>query len=260
MSSTSLIVSLHDVSPFHVHSVQRQMNELVRLGVKRMSLLVIPCHRDTGSLDHHPALAGWLRRWQEEGHEIVLHGWRHALPKEPPETSGRRRLRQWFYEELYTAREAEFFALNRASALRLVEQGLSAFSAHGLRAQGFVAPAWLLNPQVEEALRDAGLLYTTTRTEIVHLPSRTRFPATSCVWSTRAAWRRNASLLWNALLARRLASREPMRVGIHPTDLDFPEVWTQIRRIVAAALEHRRPATYLEWIEELNLGNARDSR
>ncbi|NUN93178.1 MAG: DUF2334 domain-containing protein [Verrucomicrobiae bacterium] len=248
MTLASLIVSIHDISPFHFHPVQRQVNEMARLGVKRMSLLVIPRHRDTGSLDQHPALVGWLRRWQEEGHEIVLHGWRHALPEGQMKSPIQGRLRRWFYEELYTAREAEFFALDRASALRLVEQGLSAFSVHGLHAQGFVAPAWLLNSQVEEALRDAGLLYTTTRTEIVHLPSRARFPATSCVWSTRAAWRRGASLLWNARLARRLAAREPMRVGIHPTDLDSPKVWRQVRRIVSIALEHRRPTTYLEWI------------
>ncbi|MCC7518258.1 MAG: polysaccharide deacetylase family protein [Verrucomicrobiae bacterium] len=248
MPPRSLIVSIHDISPFHLHAVQRQVNEMTRLGAARLSLLVIPCHRDVGRLDQHPALVGWLRRWQDEGHEIVLHGWCHALPKEPAKRPFQGGLRRWFYEELYTAREAEFFALDRETAFPLVQQGLSDLATHGLRAKGFVAPAWLLNPQVEEALRAAELLYTTTRTEIVHLPSGTRIPAPSCVWSTRTPWRRGASLAWNALLARRLRKAEPMRIGIHPTDLNSPAVWKQILRTVAAALESRRPEPYGNWV------------
>lgn len=248
MVPESLIVSIHDVSPFNLHPVQRQVNEMVRLGVKRLSLLVIPRHRETGQLDRHPALVGWLRQWQDEGHEIVLHGWRHSLPEGEAKLAHQGRFRTWFYEEIYTAREAEFFALDRESAFHLVNQGLSSLATHGLQARGFVAPAWLLNPQVEEALRDAGLLYTTTRTEIVHLPSGTRLPSTSCVWSTRAMWRRGASLAWNDLLARRLRKAEPMRVGLHPSDLDSPAVWKQVRRVVGTALEARQATTYSEWV------------
>ena len=248
MAQDSLIVSIHDVSPFNLHPVRRQVNEMVRLGVKRLSLLVIPRHRDKAPLDQHPSLVGWLRQWQEEGHEIVLHGWRHELPKGEAKLARQGRLRTWFYEEIYTAREAEFFALDRESAFHLANQGIAALAAHGLVARGFVAPAWLLNPQVEEALRGAGFLYTTTRTEIVHLPSGTRVPTTSCVWSTRAMWRRGASLAWNALLARRLRKMEPMRVGLHPTDLDSPKVWKQVRNIVAVSLESRQPTTYGEWV------------
>jgi predicted deacetylase len=250
MSAASLIVSIHDVSPYTLHPAQRLLNEMVRLGVKRLSLLVIPRHRETGRLDQHPSLVGWLRRWQDEGHEIVLHGLTHELPPEAERLAPPGKARSWFFQEIYTAREAEFLSLDRESAWHRVRDGLQSLGAHGLQARGFVAPAWLLNPQVEDALRGAGLLYTTTRTEILHLPSGIRVPTTSCVWSTRAMWRRGSSLLWNALLARRLRGVEPMRVGLHPSDLDSPATWRQVRRIVAAALEDREPATYGQWVAE----------
>jgi hypothetical protein len=41
---------------------------------------------------------------------------------------------------------------------------------------------------------------------------------------------------------------EPMRVGLHPTDLDSPKVWKQVRQIVAVSLESRQPTTYGEWV------------
>lgn len=248
MPGASLIVSIHDVSPFTLHPVQRQVNEMVRLGVKRLSLLVIPRHRETGRLDQHPSFVGWLRRWQEEGHEIVLHGLTHQLPPETERRVPPGRVRSWFFQEIYTAGEAEFLALDHETAFHRIQDGISSLGIHGLTARGFVAPAWLLNPQVQEAARGAGLLYTTTLTQIVHLPSGTRVPSASCVWSTRTMWRRGASLVWNAWLARRLRGRDPMRIGIHPTDLDSPATWRQVTRLVAAALKTRQPVTYGEWV------------
>jgi len=136
-----------------------------------------------------------------------------------------------------------------------IGKGLAAFRQLGLDASGFIAPAWLLNPDVERAARNHGLLYTNTISELTHLPSGRRHPARSCVWSTRAAWRRASSLAWNALLFQRVKSADPLRISLHPQDLEYPAIWRQITRLIQTACKKRSPTTYANWIRSHTTGS-----
>lgn len=239
----ALVVSLHDVSPLTRERCERIVAELISLGVARLSLLVIPNHHERGHVASDAALCEWLRARAAEGHEIVTHGYFHRRPRRTNES-----LVQKMTTRFYTADEGEFFDLDRASAATLVRRGNSELCELGLDPRGFVAPAWLLSREAEEALCEVGCEYTTRLREVADLRSGARHESQSLCWSVRAAWRRGASLVWNAALFRRLEGAPLMRLAVHPVDIDHPAIWRQIRSLTAAALRTRESVTYLDWI------------
>lgn len=241
----ALVVSLHDVSPLTRTRCERIVEELVALGVTRTSLLVIPNHHDRGHVRADVVLCNWLRARAAEGHEIVTHGYFHLRPQRRHES-----LVQKFTTRIYTANEGEFFDLDRAQAATLVRRGNAELRELGLDPRGFIAPAWLLSSEAEDALCDLGCEYTTRLRNVTDLRTREEHPSQSLCWSVRAAWRRSASIVWNAAFYRRLRETPLLRISIHPPDIDHPAIWRQIRRLITDALRTRASMTYLDWITQ----------
>jgi predicted deacetylase len=239
----ALVVSLHDVSPRTHTASARILAEVAELGVRQASLLVIPDHHRLGNFADDPAFSRWLVEKSGDGHEIVTHGYYHQRARLARETAV-----QKLTTRIYTDDEGEFYDVDRAAARALVERGNSELRAAGLDPHGFIAPAWLLGREAREALRELGVEYTTTLGSVIDLREGRTVPSQSLVWSVRSAWRRAASLAWNATLFRRLRSNPLLRISIHPVDLAHAAVWRQIRTLIARALADRAAMTYHEWI------------
>jgi len=238
---STLVVSLHDVSPLTFARCRRIVAELEGLGVNRISLLVIPDHHGRGHVGSDAALCAWLRECAAKGHEIVTHGYFHQRPRREHESVVQRLITR-----TYTAGEGEFFDLSRERAAELAGRGRADLRELGLDSRGFIAPAWLLGAEAEKALRDLGYAYTTRLRTVHDLQNGTVQTSQSLCWSVRAAWRRQMSLAWNAGLYHRLLATPLVRVAVHPPDIDHPKIWRQIRSVVSASLQTRTPRTYLE--------------
>lgn len=247
MNSRALVVSIHDVSPLTFEPVAAMLEELDRLGVKTCSLLVIPDHHHRGHFLDSPTFCEWLRTQARAGHEIVMHGYYHQRERKASEAPLAKLITRY-----YTADEGEFYDISAAEALRLVTRARDDFRKLGLDPSGFVAPAWLLSDPAETALRELNLLYTTRIGGVLDLQRSRTFHSQSMVYSVRNAWRRQASLVWNALLFHRLRSNPLLRVGIHPPDLAHPAIWRQIRKSISRALEDRTSMTYERWLSQVS--------
>ena len=239
----SLVVSLHDVSPLTRTECADLLAHLRGLGVAHTSLLVVPNHHHRAPMLDDASFGEWLRALAAAGHEIVIHGYHHARDRRAGES-----VRDKFTTRLYTADEGEFYDLDRAAAARLVTQAREEFQQLGLAPAGFIAPAWLLGREAEEALRELSCAYTTRLSSVLDLRSGRVFPSQSLVWSVRSAWRRQVSLAWNSLLFRRLAANPLLRISIHPVDLAHAKIWQQIRELLTRALADREALTYLAWL------------
>lgn len=237
----SLIVSIHDVSPLTRVRVEDMLVALKEVGVERTSLLVIPDHHHKAAMAEDPDFCAWLREKQVQGHEIVLHGYYHRRPQ------GGANWWQKLITEHYTAGEGEFFDLTENQAKARLEKAKVEFAEAGFHPIGFIAPAWLLGADAEEAVRKAGFLYTTRLQNFKDLRSGREDAGQSLVWSVRAAWRRTVSLWWNAHLAGRLKNNPLFRVGLHPPDWDHPAISRQILELIAGARKEREVATYADW-------------
>ncbi|MEA3209848.1 MAG: uncharacterized protein QOE70_2905 [Chthoniobacter sp.] len=239
----ALVISLHDVSPRTRPACARILGELVDLGARRVSLLVIPDHHRRGPFLADGEFCAWLVAKAGEGHEIVTHGYYHQRARRAGETA-----LQKLTTRVYTADEGEFYDLDRETARELVARGNAELTGAGLEPHGFVAPAWLLSAEAEAALGELGMDYTTRLGTVSDLQTRRVWKSQSLVWSVRSGWRRAVSVAWNAALYRALCGNPLLRISIHPVDVAHPRVWRQIRKLVARALVDREPLTYHAWV------------
>ena len=237
--SRSLVVSIHDVSPLTREATERILSELGELGVRKVSLLVIPDHHHKGHFLDDPGFCAWLRERAAAGDEVVMHGYYHRRDQRAGET-----FKQKLTTRYYTAGEGEFYDMSGADALRVISQARQDFRKIGIDPKGFVAPAWLVSEGTDRALRRLGVGYTTRIGGMFDYTRDIQHDSQSLVWSTRSAVRRMMSRLWNAQLFRRLQPCPLLRIGIHPPDVQHRAVWRQIKTLTARALESRTATTY----------------
>ncbi len=240
-----VVVSIHDVAPSTRASSEQIVAELGRRGIDVCALLVVPDYHQTGASMADRDFVRWLRDLEAAGHEVVIHGYFHSRPRRAGES-----LRERLVTRYYTNDEGEFYDLSYEEAFRRVSRARDEFTGAGLRPRGFIAPAWLLGPEAERAIADAEMEYTTRLTNVRDLRSREDFAARSLVYSVRSSWRRNVSLAWNGTLARLMTTAPLMRLAIHPPDLLYPEVWSQILSLAGTLAATRTPTTYRDWIAE----------
>jgi predicted deacetylase len=240
----ALVVSIHDVSPLTCKLIVAMVDDLTAAGVDQAALLAIPNHHSKAPIREDPEFCDWLRR-SAQRHEVVLHGYFHSRP---PSASG-----WWntFITEYYTAREGEFHDLSESEATLRLTRGKREFAELGLEPRGFIAPAWLLGPEAERAVRSVGFEYTTTLRTFKDLGTGRQTLSQSLVWSVRNAWRRIVSLCWNRLLARSLRRAPLLRIGLHPVDWQHGAVRRQALHLVCSALAAREAITYEGWLSRL---------
>jgi uncharacterized protein len=240
----SLAVSVHDVSPLTRDAVEVMLGDLAAAGIGVTSLLVVPDHHHRADIDKDPEFLAWLREKQAAGHEIVLHGFYHRREARAGDGVGRKLI-----TEHYTAGEGEFFDLGYEEARARLEAGREMLTGAGLDVAGFVAPAWLLGDEAEQAARNLGFAYTTRLGGVLDLRSGEWTASQSLVWSVRNAWRRNVSLAWNAWLAARLRRNPLVRLGLHPPDWSHQRVREQALRLAREAATDRKVIHYRDWVE-----------
>ena len=61
MTAPALVVSIHDVSPVTREPVTFMIAALARIGVRRVSLLVVPDHHHHGNITADPDFGTWMR-------------------------------------------------------------------------------------------------------------------------------------------------------------------------------------------------------
>lgn len=222
-------MSIHDVAPRTLVAC-RQISAAIEAIAPALplTLLVVPCYH--GDRDIPREYVNWIEQRLARGDELALHGYTHRDDAPMP--------RSWagnVRRAAYTDREGEFSALTRDEAIERIERGRTWFAERGWPLHGFVAPAWLLSDGTWEALRAFDFSYTTTLARFHVLRPRVVLRAPSVVYSTRSAWRRNASLVWNAALTRASAGARLVRVGFHPADAQHADVMAhalaRIRRL-----------------------------
>jgi predicted deacetylase len=238
-----LAVSVHDVSPLTREISDRMLHDLAGAGIGVTSLLVVPDHHHRADIDKDPGFLAWLREKQAAGHEIVLHGFYHRRVPREDDGAGKR-----LVTERYTAGEGEFYDLGYEEARERMEDGREMLTGAGLDVVGFIAPAWLLGEEAEQAARNLGFAYTTRLGGVLDLRSGGWTRSQSLVYSPRSAWRRNVSLAWNAFLAARLRANPLARLGLHPPDWRHERIRTQALRLAREAAVERKVIRYRDWV------------
>jgi predicted deacetylase len=229
VSSTRLVVSIHDVAPATADQTARWCADADSLGIP-VSLLVIPGPWHGTPLAEEPGYADVLRDRIGRGDELVLHGWEHRAGPEGT------RLRRTVGRAVARG-AAEFAALDEAQAAQRLSAGRSVLEKVGLATEGFTPPGWLASPAANRALRAAGFRYTTSHFGVHDL--RTGRLRRGFALSHRpgggVSERLGAELVtrW----ARHNAHRGGLvRIALHPDDLGRPGLRDATLRAIEAVL------------------------
>jgi len=241
----SLAVVLHDVAPATQAACRRMLAAVRDVAEVPVTLLAVPRYHCEPS---PRAFIDWLDDRYVRGDEVALHGYTHQDDGIP------RNLVDHLKRRHYTRGEGEFADLSMNEAMRRITAGVHWFSRQGFVLRGFVAPAWLMSRGTWEALRWADLLYTCTLRRFVLLPERREFISQSIVYSTSSAWRRCASLAWNATVAATLRHNPLLRLELHPHDADHVAIRRSWQRLLERHLAERTPRTLAGVAAKLRAG------
>lgn len=203
------LISIHDVAPHTLDNVEAIIRLMPPACRRHLVLLVIPGY------PWSTCQIARLRMWQSGGHTLAGHGWRHKAEK----ING---LYHRIHARVLSRRAAEHLALSRAELRDLLQRNYQWFIEHDLRAPDlYVPPAWAM-----------GAL---TRQDLAASPFRF-FEVTSGLYDTRTGqsrrlplagfeadtpWRRSSLRVWNAINVSRASAQRPVRLGLHPHDLEL---------------------------------------
>lgn len=231
-----LCVSIHDVAPPTWEGCARLLRAVREVADIPLTWLVVP--RYHGSSEKSADMEEALGELIVQGHELALHGYTHV--DTAPMADG---LRSRFLRSVYTTREGEFAALTQEEARERIRLGLTWFAERGWPVSGFVPPAWLLGDEAWQAVRESGLLYTTTFSRFHLLRQGSSVLSPSLVYAAR----NRAGRFWSPLAAGAgalLLARAPVvRLSLHPPDARHPRLLLHAQRLIERLLVHRIAVT-----------------
>jgi predicted deacetylase len=229
--SKKILVSLHDVTPFHLPRLQKAEQMLIQWGVPKISYLFIPdYHRKNHQLDK--VILSTFKQWTGENRAFalqwLLHGYYHL------ETSN-------------GSHEREFLTLSPPEIQTRVREGKAAFNdVFHCSPDVFVAPAWLFNQHLFPILKEYQFRITEDHSFIYLLDKDKKILAPVITWATRTRLRKLISQIGCPILNRWWSGKNLLRIALHPFDFDHPATINSIEKVIKDALNRREPILYNE--------------
>ena len=226
-----ILVSLHDVAPYHLPRLQKAEQILTQWGVPKISYLFIPdYHRKNQQLDK--VILSTFKQWTGEKRAFavqwLLHGYYHL------ETSN-------------GSHEGEFLTLSATEIQARIREGKTAYTGFFNCSPGvFVAPAWLFNKHLLPILKDHRFRITEDHSFIYLLQEDKKISVPVITWATRTPLRRFTSQIGCPILNRLWSGKDLIRIALHPFDFDFPATVKSIEKVIKDALNKREAILYKE--------------
>ena len=248
-----ILISLHDVTPYHLPRLQKAEQILTQWGVPKISYLFIPdYHRKNQHLDK--VVLSTFKQWTAKNRAFavqwLLHGYYH-LENSKHTHESRSKLSVPIGKRLkgkyLTANEGEFLTLSPPEIRTRVQEGASIFNGFfHCSPDVFVAPAWLFNEHLFPILKDHQFRITEDHSFIYLLQENKKIPAPVITWATRTRPRKLVSQIGCPILNRWWSGKNLVRIALHPFDFDHPATINSIEKVIKTALNKREPILYKE--------------
>lgn len=208
------IVSIHDVMPETRPQVTRMLQTLSsstpHLTAADITLLIVP-GRQWMKTD-----LDWLHQLVAKGHPLAGHGWLHQAP-----------LKRTFYHVLHSLllsrNAAEHLSQKPQDLKQLVNNCFYWFYQRGLpRPQLYVPPAWAAGKLELREWKQLPFSQLETLSGVTHLYTGHHVPLPLTGYEADNRIRATVLRFFNFLNKQRARrSGKPLRIGLHPFDLDY---------------------------------------
>jgi len=240
---SSLLVSVHDVSPHTIKPTRRWLEHLDQRGLRSTILVIAGPWQGIDTAAGSDELGQLLQERAARGDEISYHGWTHRASRIGP-------LWRRVIGHAVTRGASEFWALDMPEVTRRLQASEAVLAELGVTARGLTPPGWMPSLASLEAARHCGLRYVTSTRAVhdLHTNRRHRIPA-FC--------QRPGSMLseiGRTVVERgvrmRVTRNRPVRIGLHPADLDYADLRASSLRAIDDSLDGGSEAmTYLSFLE-----------
>ena len=216
-----LVLSIHDVMPETIDRTEAIVDLLMNAGLDVVTLLIVPGKDWTA--DRFARLKALIDR----GATPAGHGWTHHAER----IGG---LYHWLHSTLISRRAAEHLALGADDIETLIQRNHDWFVERGLPVPDlYVPPAWAMGSISRKALDRLPFARYETLSGVYDSASG-RFHRSAMVgYEADTGFRAVSCRAWNAANLAAAGSKRPVRVAIHPFDLEL-KLADDVRRIVAA--------------------------
>ena len=195
--------------PDTLDHVEHIASELRNRGLRTVTLLVVPGSGWT------PASLRRLRRLTEGGAELAGHGWRHVV-------DDIRGLHHRVHSLLISRNVAEHLALSPSRIRSLVTRCFDWFAANGFPEPAlYVPPAWAMGRIGKDDLDRLPFSQYETLAGIYNSRARAFRRTAMTGFEADTAFRALSCRVWNSLNTRAAGTSRPIRVAIHPRDLEL---------------------------------------
>lgn len=202
------LVSIHDLMPETFDRVKNLLAEMPREARHHLVLLVVPGRNWT------PEQIDRLREWQSGGLILAAHGWDHQAKS----------IKGWYHRchsRLVSRNVAEHLSLSPEEISALLQRSFDWFGQHDLKSPDlYVPPAWAMGRIDKTLLRASPFRYfeTTWGMYDSHHDQFKWLPLLG--FEADTGFRKYSLRGWN-FCNRLIARKRPVRVSLHPFDLEY---------------------------------------
>jgi hypothetical protein len=203
------IISIHDVMPQTLDRVEELLGKMEHLEPSAITLLVVP------GLDWPNTQIETLKSLQHTGYRLAGHGWHHRI----------KTIRTFYHHlhaELVSRTAAEHLSLNAREIDQLMRDCYHWFADKGLTLPDlYVPPAWAMGKISRKQLKETPFRYFESTAGLYDSETGRQILLPLVGFEADTRLRATTLTCWNA--ANRLLGsvRRPVRLSIHPDDLQL---------------------------------------
>ena len=212
-------VSIHDVMPHTLPGVHSLVELIPEQQKPKALLLIVP------GLEWSSEQMDALKQFRDDGFAIAGHGWQHQAPH----------IRSFYHRlhSLLVSRQvAEHLSYTREELHALLLRNYEWFEQHKLPLpETYVPPAWAMGKLTGKDFKDLPFRYYET-TQGLYDSATDRFKRLPLVGFEADTWlRENFLRPWNSLNRWLSSPTKPLRISLHPYDLDY-RLREQLRQFI----------------------------
>lgn len=246
-----LTVALHDATPPYLEELKEISAWLDQESIRPRSIKVIPNYLNRWNILHHREFLDWVLSQEENGCEIIQHGYTHRTNAEQKGLFDRLRNKH------ITKNDAEFLKSDYEEARKYIEKGKQILEEVGLKCSGFTSPTWYQSKATARAIQDCEFRFFTTVSSIYDCWRNKKIFSLAMGYQGMDSFLESLSVFGHTVMRKTGFFCSPLaRVVLHPRHVSMNSPLARALKGISQLAQKRKLITYQDFLDMKDDGNA----